>query len=187
MEPKLFFSVATISLLSISGCDSDTDPIADSTPTNQTSSPAPDVISADREILSDPSGDDTSAIAGLWNANTDEEERFVEISNDGLYTDFAFNSEEGNCYFVTPMTLDLELEATDSTPATFSTSDGRSFTAGVIDSQLAVSQIADESILGVEVDTTTQFWTAAEGIMTIDLPECPPEVAIPLFRFPSKS
>ena len=99
----------------------------------------------------------------------------------------TYTQEQGNCYFVTPMTLDLELEATDSTPATFSTSDGRSFTAGVIDSQLAVSQIADESILGVEVDTTTQFWTAAEGIMTIDLPECPPEVQIRLFRFSSGS
>ena len=165
MNHKLALSVATISLLALSGCGSDNDTTFDTSPSSQTSSPAPDDISGDREILSDPSGDDTSAIAGLWNASTDEAELFVEISNTGLYTEFAFLSDEGNCYVVTPMTLDLELEATDSTPATFSTSDGRSFTAAVIDSRLAFTLIADDSILECpEVDTTTQIWNAAEGI-----------------------
>ena len=176
MIHNLRISIAIISLLALYGCSLDNETTIDTSPTNQTSSPAPDVISGDREILSDPSGDDTSAIAGLWDASTGESERFVEISNIGLYTEFAFLSDEGNCYVVTPMTLDLELEATDSTPATFSTSDGRSFTAQVIDSQLAFTLVADDSILEAPIDTTTQIWNAVEGIMTIDLPECADEL-----------
>jgi len=172
---KLALSFTTISLLLLSGCSSDNHSSPD---TDQTSTPTPDAVSGDREVLSDTGGDDTSAIAGLWNANSDEAERYVEISNAGQYKDYTLNESGSNCYFVTPMTINLELAATDSTPATFSTADGRSFTAEVIDMRLAFTLIADDSFVGAEVDTTTQNWIAVEGIIPSDLPVCTPEVPI---------
>ena len=55
----------------------------------------------------------------LWDVCTSQperrDERYVEISEDGLYTDYDFRQDafgdEGNCYIVTPMRLDLELES----------------------------------------------------------------------------
>ena len=106
-------------LLALSACSSDDD---DALPSgeeagDQTSEPAPDVDAGDREVSSEPSGDDTGAIAGLWNAASGTEprvdQRYVLISGNGLWTDYDFRQDafgdEGNCYFVTPLKLDLEL------------------------------------------------------------------------------
>lgn len=82
---------------------------------------------------SDPSGNDTAAIAGLWDATDGptgrRDERFVLISGDGLWTEYDFRQDdlgsEGNCYFVTPLRLDLELG--DAASGTYSIADGRTF------------------------------------------------------------
>ena len=182
MNRKLIASTTVAALLALSACSSDDDD--DTSPTeagggDQTSEPAPEGESEDRDITSDPSGDDTGAIAGLWNAESDGDERYVEISDDGVYTDYDYRGDgadgasEGNCYVVTPMTLDLELAAGDSVPATFSIADGRSFTAAADGDTLDITFVADDSQEGgAPIDTAAQSWTAVDGIATDDLMPC---------------
>ena len=186
MNRKLIATTAVAALLALSACSSDDD---DDTPEteagggDQTSEPAPGGESEDRDVTSDPSGDDTGAIAGLWNAERDGDERYVEISDDGVYTDYDYRGDgadgasEGNCYVVTPMTLDLETAADDSAPATFSIADGRSFTAAPDGETLTVEFVADDSQEGgAEVDAGVQSWAVADGIATDDLTPCEGEV-----------
>lgn len=182
MNRKLIATTTVAALLALSACSSDDDD--DTSPTeaggdDQTSAPAPGAESDDRDISSAPSGDDTTSIAGLWNAERGGDERYVEISTDGLYTDYDYRGDEageGNCYLVTPMTLDLETAAGDSAPATFSIADGRSFMATPDGETLNVEFIADDSQEGgAEVDAGVQSWTVANGIATDDLTPCESE------------
>ena len=173
-------TTAVVALLALSACSSNDDDDSVSADENggQTSGPAPGGESEDREISSTPSGDDTSAVAGLWNAEEDGDERYVEIADNGLYTDYDYRGDEtggSNCYIVTPMTLDLELAASDSAPATFSIADGRSFTAATEGTSLAVSFISDDSQEGGDVDTQARTWSAQEGVVAADLPVCTEE------------
>lgn len=146
----------------------------------ETSMLAPEAESGDQEVSSDPSGDDTGAIAGLWDAGSGEgverDERYVDITANGLFTDYDYrqdaNGDEGNCYFVTPMTLDLETAAEGSNPATFSIADGRSFSATADASTLTVVFLDDASIEGAEFDDEPQAWSAVSGIIASDLPVC---------------
>ena len=120
------------------------------------------------------------SIAGSWDADeSGGGARYVLISDDGRYTDHVLDdSGEGdNCYFVTPMQLDVELAATDEAPGTYSIADGRSFTAATDERMLVVNFVADDSQEGVEMDTDTQSWSAVEGLVLDDLPVCADETA----------
>mgnify|MGYP000273771480 CR=1 FL=1 len=183
MKPTSPFTTVYAALLVLSACsssDDDATPADDNTSAGETSMPAPDGESGDQEISSDPSGDDTSAIAGLWDAGSgetdDRDERYVEISGDGLYTDYDYRQDatgdEGNCYIITPMTLDLETGADESGAATFSIADGRSFTATAVAATLSVTFLDDTSMEGAEVEDETLNWPAVSGIAAADLPVC---------------
>lgn len=175
MTRSLLLSTSVAVCLALGACSSDDDDGNDTDaqaaggenmlpgegPEDQTSMPAPGAegpVEPDR----DASGNDTSAVAGLWDAGTGAEarrdERYVLISDDGLYTDYDFRqdafAEDGNCYVIEELRLDLELEATADTPATFSLGDGRSFTA-------AASATGDELTVTFE-DGEAMVWPAAQ-------------------------
>lgn len=119
----------------------------------------------------DPSGNDTGAIAGLWDATGGPEgrvdQRYVLISDDGLWTDYDFRQDdlgaEGNCYFVTPLRLDLETG--DAASGSYSIADGRSF--DVVDA--GADGTLDLSF-GEGVGDVT--WSRAEGLSAADLEAC---------------
>ena len=120
----------------------------------------------------DPSGDDTSAIAGLWDATGGPEGRvdvrYVRISDDGLWTDHDFRQDdlggEGNCYFVTPLRLDPETG--DAGSGNYGVADGRNFDVvdagadGTLDLSFAEGGDGEVS------------WPSVDGVSAADLEPC---------------
>jgi len=79
------------------------------------------------------SGDDTSAIEGLWDASVGPEGRrdvkYVDISADGLHTTYDLQQDDvtggDNCHIVSPRRLDLE--SGEAASGTYSVSGERGF------------------------------------------------------------
>ena len=131
----------------------------------------------------DPSGNDTSAIAGLWNA-TDEDapegrvdERYVLISDDGLWTDYDYRQDalgdEGNCYFITPLRLDLETG--DAASGRYSIADGRGFDVTPTDGDDTLALAFDGNGSGDVADPTALTWPRVENESAADLEACESE------------
>jgi len=139
------------------GDDAETDPEGTSSFNPDLAPPAPD---------QNPSGDDTGAIAGLWDASFGDgalsEERYVEISEDGLWIDYSLDLDEGNCFVATPLRLDLETTEGDS--STYSIGDGRTF---------AAAPPSDDDTLTLTFDGVGgDSWPLVTGRVADDLPLC---------------
>lgn len=150
--------------------------------------PDPDTsgVEMDEPLDPSPSGDDTSVLAGLWNASTGpaerRDERYVAISANGLYTDYDFRDDgvtsDGNCYLTTPRRLDVVVPAEDSTPAIYRYHQGIPFIAWTDagGTTLNVSFGDPEELEALflvdghfEAD---QSWSAVVGTVEEDLQSC---------------
>lgn len=123
-------------------------------------------------VDSEPSGNDTSAIAGLWDTGsgpqTQRNEGYVLISDDGLYTEYddqqdAVGSGE-NCYIVRSFRLDRE------DGDTYSLGDGNNTTLSITpaadEGSLEVAFLDDE---GTATGAGVQSWPrVAEGSVDVD-------------------
>ena len=129
--------------------------------------PAPDTA---------PSGDDTAAIEGLWDATGGPEgrgdARYVAISGDGLGTEYDYRDDdlagEGNCHVVTARALELELG--DAADGTFSIAGGGTF--DVVDAGADGTLVLTFSEPDAPGRTGTFEWPRVEGVAVEDLAVC---------------
>lgn len=107
-------------------------------------------------------GDDATVIAGLWDASAAPavDERYVEISADGRYSNFTADADGGNCFVVDgPYTMELEIEASSE----WSTSNGLAFVAtsdAEVEPRILDIQFTDED----GNPEAAQSWPLASGI-----------------------
>ena len=158
-----------VAVLLLAGCSDDDDgEVLPGDGAGETSEPAPDSDVPENPLSSTPGGD-TSAIAGLWNASSGAtgqfDERYVQITADGLYTEFDYRqddlADDGNCYLsYGPLTLTPE----DPANMIYSLPDDRFFNA---------TRNADNTVLSVTFnEQDQQEWTSVTGISAQDLPGC---------------
>lgn len=179
MNPAPYLMITTVLLLN--GCSSsndDPDSLTDldanssgntdgeSGSSGETSEPAPGG-GDDQPVLSSTPGGDTSVIAGYWDGSqTDEDERYVVIATNGLWTEYFLTYEgdtAGNCYWVTePQTLTPEDPAANA----YSLADGRALT---LTADEAGTALTVEYILE---DRALETWPAVVGRVPEDLPLC---------------
>ncbi len=167
MRLRNCLSICT-ALLLLAGCSDDDSTILPDEQTNETSEPAPEGDVPEAPLSSTPGGD-TSAIEGLWNARSEEngqiDERYVHITDDGLYTEYDYRQDDlasdGNCYLTYgPLTLTPE----DTANNIYSLPDDRFFSA---------TSNEDTSILSIAyAEQSLQEWDVVSGISTADLSGC---------------
>ena len=203
MSRKPIACAAIAVLIASSACDSDDDAgtivsdetgrVEDDTATDeetQGETPIPDTDREPERVDLEPSGSDTSVVAGLWDAGDDtsarRDERYVNISADGLYTDYDLLDDgaasEGNCYVATPMQMSgvFAVHAGDGVVAAPEGSEFFELVSADRDELrlLAASVDGEARTLTVtfyddalEADET-QTWSAVDGIVASDLPVC---------------
>lgn len=172
MKSRYCLSICT-ALLLLAGCsnsdsESDDSQTLPDEPTGGTSELAPESDVPENPLSSTPGGD-TTAIAGLWDARSEQDgqvdERYVFITPDGLYSEYDYRQDDlandGNCYLsYGPLTLTPENAAT----STYSLPDDRYFSA---------TSNNDNSILSIAyAEGATQEWSAVTGISLNDLAGC---------------
>ena len=167
MKSRNCLSICT-ALLLLAGCSDDDSTTLPDEQTNETSELAPEGDVPENPLSSTPGGD-TSAIAGLWNARSEEngqiDERYVEITDNGLYTEYDYRQDDlesdGNCYLTYgPLTLTPE----DAANNTYSLPDDRHFSE---------TNNEDTTILSITyAEESLQEWDVVSGISTADLTGC---------------